>query len=424
MTGMPGRIRRFAVSAAGIPFLLVAGCDGAASGNAPSPGAPPAPVAIASPAAPGSAEPFVHASPDGTLLLSWLEPVAAGHALRFATYANDSWSEPRTIAEGNDWFVNWADFPSVHRLGNGTLAAHWLQRSGQGTYAYGVRLALSSDDGVTWSAAITPHRDSTATEHGFVSLFTAGAGAVGAIWLDGRNAALLPADAAGHGADFDMTLRATTIAADGVPGEEWLIDDRTCECCQTDAAVATGGPVVVYRDRSPDEIRDIYIATFRDGRWSPGVPVHEDGWRIEGCPVNGPAVAAAGDRVAVAWFTAAADTARVRLAFSDDGGATFDPPIRIDDGDPEGRVDLLLLDDGAALVSWLERGDPATVRVRHITRDGRLTSSTPVTSTSAARNSGFPRMARTGQRVLFTWTEPGDPSAVRVAVTELPAVVR
>ena len=72
---------------------------------------------------------------------------------------------------GTDWFVNWADVPSVVRLADRTLAAHWLQKSGSDTYAYDVRLSFSRDDGNTWTPSITPHHDGTKTEHGFASLF-------------------------------------------------------------------------------------------------------------------------------------------------------------------------------------------------------------------------------------------------------------
>jgi hypothetical protein len=416
-----GRSRQLRVT---LVFAVAAGGCERSAADTTTVAALPAPAELPVPAAAGSAEPFLHAGPDGAVLLSWIEPLpdSAGHALRLSFLEGAAWTAPRTVAEGDDWFVNWADFPSVHRLADGTLAAHWLQRNGPGTYAYGVRISLSRDGGATWSAPITPHRDSTETEHGFVSLFAAGGGALGAVWLDGRNAAHAPPGPGGHGADADMTLRYTTVSPDGTLGEEMLIDGRTCECCQTDVALASGGPVVVYRDRSPDEIRDIHISSLSGGRWSDPAPVHEDGWRIPGCPVNGPAIAAAGDRIAVAWFTEANDTARVRLAFSADGGDTFAPPIRVDDGDPAGRVDLMLLEDGSALVTWLERGDTASVRVRRVSPAGGLGEATVVATTSAARSSGFPRMVRSGDRVIFAWTEAGTPSRIHVAAATLAPV--
>jgi hypothetical protein len=144
--------------------------------------------------------------------------------------------------------------------------------------------------------------------------------------------------------------------------------------------------------------------------------VHADGWKIDGCPVNGPAVAARENRVVVAWFTSPNDSARVSLAFSDDGGATFSPPVRSDDGHPLGRVDVGLLDDGTAVVSWLERtAAGAEVRVRSIAASGRRGPSVRIGTSSAERASGFPRMASTGKRMVLAWTDPGRPSHIRVA---------
>jgi hypothetical protein len=222
-----------------------------------------------------------------------------------------------------------------------------------------------------------------------------------------------------------MMLITTTIGTDNSLGSEVGVDDRVCDCCQTAVAIAAGGPVVVYRDRSTDEIRDVYAVRYVDGRWTAPRPVHADGWRIAACPVNGPAVAADGDRVVVAWFTAAGDTARVRVAFSDDGGSTFSSPTRVDNGSPAGRVDVALQADGSALVSWLERtvipgaqggGEGAEVRVRRVRSDGSLAQWATVARSSVARASGFPQMVATARgEVFFAWTAPGNPASIRVA---------
>ena len=366
---------------------------------------------LVSPARPGSAEPNLSVAPDGRVYMSWLEPADSGHTLRFAVHDGAQWSEARTIAAGRNFFVNWADFPSMEVLDNGQLAAHFLQRHGRGTFTYGVRIAQSRDNGVTWSAPVTPHRDSSLTEHGFVAMWRE-KGALGAVWLDGRKF-----KQEGHSTANEMMLVSTTLRPDGSLGKEVQLDDRTCDCCQNAAAVTTNGPIVAYRNRSADEIRDIYVTRRVAGKWKPGVSVHDDNWKIAACPVNGPALAARGMRVALAWFTAPFDSARVNLAFSDDGGATFTAPIRVDGGTPAGRVDVALMPDGGALVTWVERvgGDVAAVRARRFTRDGKPGTSTTIASSSVARASGFPRMAVTGSNVMFAWTVPGRPSTVRVA---------
>jgi hypothetical protein len=378
---------------------------------------------VASPAGPGSGQPNLAVGPDGRVHLSWLEPIDdSQRALRASLLEEGGASPPRTVVQRANFFVNWADFPSLAALPGGRLAAHWLERTGSGTYAYGVRISLSDDDGASWSAPITPHRDDSDTEHGFVSLYAEGE-VLNAVWLDGRN---FDGHEAGHGHGHDagpgpeMMLLHTTVAPDGTLGAEQRLDARVCDCCQTGVALAADGPIVVYRDRSAEEIRDIYAVRREGGAWSAPRPVHADGWRIEGCPVNGPAIASEGREVAVAWFTGAQDTARVRLAFSDDGGVSFGAPVRIDDGDPVGRVGVVLVGEGTALVSWLERtGSGAAVRVRTVSRDGRLGAVRTVAVSDAARASGFPRMVRSGDRVWFAWTEAGDGGGVRLASAPL-----
>lgn len=402
------------VSAAMLGSLALWGATGCADARetAPSEAGAGMVTPITSPAGPGAGEPFLAVGPDGTLFLSWLEPVdSSSHAFRFAAYDGTDWSTPKTIRAGSDFFVNWADFPSIKVLDDGRLAAHWLQKTGPGTYAYGVRVSQSTDRGATWSAPIIPHRDSSDTEHGFVTLWREGNG-MGAVWLDGRKY-----NKEGHSPTNEMMVVTTTISPAGETAAETRLDERACDCCQTAVAVTSRGPIVAYRDRSPDEIRDIYVVRRVDGRWTAPVAVHADGWRIAACPVNGPAIAAVGNRVALAWFTSANDSARVKVAFSSDAGATFGAPVRIDDGNPAGRVDVALLHDGSALVSWIERtgGDTAIVQVRRVAADGTADAPIAIATSSAARASGFPRMVMHGRGAIFAWTEPGKPSAIRLA---------
>ena len=233
-----------------------------------------------------------------------------------------------------------------------------------------------------------------------------------AAWLDGRH---MTADAGGHGQGA-MSVQAVSVAPTGALGAEQSVDLRTCDCCQVAATVAASGPVVAYRDRTDDEVRDIAVVRLVDGKWTSPSIVHADGWRIDACPVNGPALAARGDTVAIAWFTGAQDTARVRVAFSVDGGAHFAAPVRVDGGAPAGRVGIVLDQNGDALVSWLERVPPedAEVRVRRVARSGDLGAMTTISRTRAARASGFPRIVRRGDSLLAAWTVPGDSARVMV----------
>ncbi len=378
-----------------------------------------------SPAIGDTREPELNASPDGRIVMSWVEKTGAKrYALRAAIRSEQGWSEVVTVAQGDNWFVNWADFPSVIALANGSLAAHWLVKSGEGTYAYNVNISRSDDGGKTWTTPIVPHLDNTQTEHGFVSLLPLPDGRVGAVWLDGRNMEGMKEEGDEHAPPpVSMTLRYAAIDETGKLFDEAELDERVCECCQTSAALTSEGAVVVYRDRSHDEIRDIYtVRQQQQSKWVAPKKVYADNWKISGCPVNGPVVSADGRRTVVAWFTGANDAPKVKVAFSENG-ADFGNAIEVDGGNAVGRVDTLMLPDGSALVCWLSGTvEQGAIKVRRVGADGKLGPESVIAETSISRSSGFPRMARIGNEVHFAWTEFGKPSRVRMAKTKITGI--
>lgn len=382
---------------AAVMSMALAACERGESGVRLEP--------VASPAAAGSMAPQLF-NVNGTVSLSWLDRRGDAHVLRYATWTGDGWSGAREVARGTDWFANWADLPGARPIGQGGWVAWWLQKSAPATYAYDVQLAFSAD-GAQWRKVGSPHSDGTPTEHGFVTAFDLPDGGLGLAWLDGRNTA--GGGHAGHAAG-GMTLRYAMFDAGGNLTEEAEFDDLTCDCCQTDSAATKEGIVMVYRDRTRAEIRDIYAARYVNGQWSKPVRVNADNWKIDGCPVNGPAVAAHGDRVGVAWFTAPEGKGRVLFAWSDDGGRTFGAPIRIagggDGSRPLGRVDLVSHPEHGMFVSWMEQGaNGAEVRLRRIDANGAGPDRVLV-RTDAGRAAGFPRMTVLEDgRLLLAWTE-------------------
>lgn len=347
------------------------------------------------------------------LYASWIERFESGagethHLLRVASLEAQGWSAPSTIAEGSDFFANWADLPTVAVAGNGNLYAHWLAKTDEQTYAYSIEVARSLDGGRTWPHLGRLNDDDTPTEHGFVS-YTPEGGGVRAFWLDGRETA----------EGKPMTLRTARVGES--IGVSEVLEDRVCECCSTDAALSGRGPVLVFRDRSDEEIRDIGVIRSQQDSWTTTARVHADDWRIPGCPVNGPAIAAAGDSVAVVWYTASDDRPKVRLAFSTDAGESFEAVRVVDDGRPLGRVDVVLDETGAAVVSWLEGvGAEAEIRLRRIHQDGRSEPSVAVARTTAARAGGFPRLARTTDHLYLAWVETDGKEASRIRIGALP----
>ncbi|MFQ6005632.1 MAG: hypothetical protein ACE5OQ_09015 [Woeseia sp.] len=358
------------------------------------------------PAGPGSTSPNLDVGNDGTVVLSWLQPDGAGHILKFSVLDDSDWRTPRVVARGEDWFVNWADFPSVVPISNTFWASHWLVRRPAGGYAYDIAVSVSNDAGKGWSDPFPPHRDGTDTEHGFVSLFPHRSGA-GLIWLDGRN---MVNESADEDAASGMTLRAAVVSPDLSLSNELLVDDLICDCCQTDVAVTSGEPMAVYRNRTQDEIRDIYVSQYRDHRWQQGRSVADDGWEIPGCPVNGPAIDAREAVVAIAWFTAADDLPRVRVRFSDNAGESYSAPVEVAHEETLGRVGVALLPDGDAAVSWLRKteSDHAELCVRRVAKDGDMGPVHIVSGSDQIPALSVPQMLRAGGKLVFAWTRMDD----------------
>ena len=377
---------------------------------------------VSTPAAPSSAQPQLSTSARG-VILSWVERQDPKATLKFSERTSSGWSAPRAVASGKDWFVNWADVPSVIRLANGDLVAHWLQKSGSDTYAYDVRLSFSKDEGKTWSPSFTPHSDGTKTEHGFASLFQMPGARLGLAWLDGR----AMKSAAGHdshgGGGGEMSVRFATFGRDWKQTSEMPVDLRVCECCPTTAGVTSEGPIVAYRNRSEEEVRDIFVSRLENGKWTEPKAVHADQWKIQACPVNGPMLSARGRDVVIAWFTGQADQPRTFVAFSKDAGRTFGSPIRLDDAGAVGRVDIELMPDGAAVASWIESVyQRAQFRMRRIEPSGAESAPITISSLVGGRSSGYPRIAATANEIVFAWTDTsGATPRVQTAVSRLPA---
>lgn len=227
---------------------------------------------------------------------------------------------------------------------------------------------------------------------------------------------------ADHGAgDGAMSVRFATFSNDWKQTSELPVDPRVCECCPTTAAMTTDGPIAAFRNRTEQEIRDIHVARYENGRWSESKAVSDDGWKIAACPVNGPMLSARNRDVAIAWFTVKEEQGRAFVAFSKDAGRTFGSPIRLDENGALGRVDVELMSDGSAVASWIEFADQrAQLKVRRVEPSGLKSPAVTVSGMASNRASGYPRIAWHGGQLVFAWTETADGrSHVQTAVARI-----
>ena len=362
---------------------------------------------ITNPTAPESSLPRLFTDNTDKIFMSWVEKNGKETVLLYSSLKNDIWSKPEEISRSSDWFVNWADFPSVIAQDGKAISAHWLKKIPGNTYSYNVEVASAKSN---WNDVVTPHTDNTATEHGFVSMVPHSDSTFLSIWLDGRN---METGHGGHDNYGDlntaMTLRSAILTHDLDLLQEAEIDASVCECCGTSAVRVNDGFLVAFRNRTSEEIRDIYVSKLTSEGWSKPISVHNDNWNIAACPVNGPSLSALNEKVAVAWYTAANDTSKVLLSFSENSGNSFAEPIRVDTGLPLGRVDVQVLADGLTFVSWLERNpddrSKAYFMVKLLSGTNQVIQEFKVAEISSSRSTGFPQITSSNNQLVLAWTE-------------------
>lgn len=348
--------------------------------------------AIPNPAGKGALQANWSTSPRSAAILSWTEPSAGGlYDLRYAVRSDSGWSQPRTIAANRHFFRHPAELPEVMQLGDSLWLAHWVEmpeESSEAEYLY----VSASADGVKWSAPQIAHQDRSKVQHGLASMIASGPQEASLFWL------FTP-----EGEDGPAYLMRTVVGASGKAAKEERIDMDVCQCCSTAVTNSAKGLLVAYRDHTPADIRDISVVRLENGKWTKPKNVHADNWKLDACPVNGPAISAKGDRVAVVWHTGAQDSPRTQIAFSSDSGTTFGNSVVVSTARSQGFTSVVLDDNGGAAVSWIEQGkDTSRLLVRSISSAG-VAGPVFQVATGSRSDLGYPRLVRAGKDTLIAW---------------------
>jgi len=340
-------------------------------------------------------------SNNGNLSLTWISSDEDMNSiLNFRQFKNDGWSNTLSLAEGSDWFVNWADFPT-HAISGDQVLTSYLKKSASGTYTYDVFLSLHKLSGEKVKEDFILNTDGFKAEHGFVSIASNDNEGFLVTWLDGRNT--VKKDEKGN--HKPMTIRFAEITNAGDIINETELDSSVCDCCQTSMTYTNKGPMVVYRDRSEEEVRDIYFTRNINEVWESPIPVHNDGWVIYGCPVNGPKVVSNSDNIAVSWFTVSEGIPKVNLSFSESYGSSFSNPIKINDLNAIGRVDTAFLNEQEVIVSYMEGDDDGTyLRIKKVSIDGIVSKPITISKIDGGRGTGVPQLEILDDEIFIVWT--------------------
>jgi hypothetical protein len=293
----------------------------------------------------------------------------------------------------------------------------WTTRSAAGTR---LLVGRSTDGGRTFAHTDTVPGSAGIASRGWQSIAVDSAGRVGVLWLDHRD--VPPAASAHHhapapnakpaGPKADPAERAALsklyfATLEGVTAT--TITGGVCYCCKTSLAATRDGFVAAWRHVYPGSYRDIAFTASRDGGriFSAPVRVSEDGWQIDGCPENGPAIAAGADsRVHVAWPAPAdgksASPHSLFYAVSGDG-RSFSPRIRIPTAGPVAHVQLSIGHDGLPFVFWDEvvDGSRRVAAARATSSASSAFESVPLPA--QPRGGGWPVLAATPSGLIVAW---------------------
>lgn len=344
-------------------------------------------------------------SNNGDLSLTWISSDQDMNAnLNFRQFIDDKWTDSKTFANGSDWFINWADFPT-HAISGDRILTSYLKKSASGKYTYDVFLNLRDLSGDKIKEDFILNTDGFKAEHGFVSIVAKDKEGFFVTWLDGRNT--VEKDLEGN--PKPMTIRFAEITNAGDIINETELDSNVCDCCQTSITHTDKGPLVVYRDRSEKEVRDIYMTRNINDVWEAPIPVHNDGWVIYGCPVNGPKVVSYENNIAVSWFTVSDTEPMVNVSFSKFYGASFDEPIKINDHNAIGRVDVAFLNEKEVIVSYMEGDDDGTyLRIKKVSLDGKVSKPITISRIDGGRSTGVPQLEILNDEIFIVWTVSED----------------
>ena len=340
-------------------------------------------------------------STNGSLSLTWISSDEDMNvSLNFRQFKDEKWSNPQTLAVGSNWFVNWADFPT-HAISGDQVLTSYLKKSASGTYTYDVFLNLQKLSGEKIKEDFILNTDGFKAEHGFVSIAAKDNEGFFISWLDGRNTV----EKDMNGNHKPMTIRFAEITNAGDIISETELDSSVCDCCQTSITYSDKGPIVVYRDRSEEEVRDIYVTRNINDEWENPIPVHNDGWVIYGCPVNGPKVVSNSNNLAVSWFTVFDGKPTVNLSFSESYGSSFSSPIKINDLNAIGRVDAAFLNEKEVIVSYMEGDDVGTyLRIKKVSIDGKVSEPITISKIDSGRGTGVPQLEILNGEIFIMWT--------------------
>lgn len=364
---------------------------------------PFAAIPLKSPVPNNAAEQRLAGWPDGSITVLWWEnPTNGKYTVRVSTLAGDTWTSPSQVTD----MPNVVD-AQIAPIGNDTLAAMWMVSipvKNVGGEVQELHVARGDKHGNHWSHPIRLDQRPILSNKVSPVLAALADGSLLATWIDIPSMAAIPSGIQDgvKATENSSSLMVARIEKDNAMVKLMTVDKEFCTCCGP-ALVADGQDgLLAYRDLQGDNIRDPAFIRVSLDSFSPSAIVHNDRWKIDGCPSSGPVISRFRQSAGIAWLTSVQDRYTIRVAFSHDNGGHFGLPVDLESN--IASVNGIEMDSPhSALVVWTGQA----LRLARVYDDGRIEHRTDVLKPTQGQAFKWPgpRMAKTKDDVFITWND-------------------
>jgi hypothetical protein len=337
-------------------------------------------------------------------------PAGAGQDLYFesSTDGGDTFTEPiRVNHAAGEVTDHGENSPLLAASPDGrNLYAVWAARDPRSALGGAIRFSRSARMRPAFSPALTVNDDTPPASRSFQTLAVGPDGTIYVAWLDGR-------DASGSHQEGTSSIYLARSTDQGQTFEKNVrVAGDICPCCRVSITFVPDQVLLSWRQVEPGDIRDIFLAASADRgqTWGRPVLVGRDGWKINGCPHVGPALATLKSRVYAAWFTEGSGEPAIHLAYSEDGGKTFRAKRKVS-GETLDPTHPQLVSDGDKLGLVFQARHPGQdqgwgrvgVYYREVYADGSLSE---LARMEGKANASYPSLALgLSGRIFVGWTE-------------------
>ena len=344
---------RGSITAIGLAALFIlVGCGERAierpsAVDSPAPGVQ-AKSLLVSPEGAEASEPAIAAGADGRVFIAYVQKSGEAADLFVRAYdaAKDALGDAVRVNPVAGQVKTWYGDPPTIAVGpSGAVHVGWTAKYPDGAKGTILYMSVSRDGGATFEAPVRVNDDAEPASHGMHSMAIEKDGTVHFAWLDERYlkskpAAATPTPHNGHGnagphpeeaeVEPNAELYHANWGGAGTFTHNVKLAGDVCPCCKTSMVVSDKGRAAIgYRKVFDEEFRHIAVTSLNDfgDSWSEPVQVSDDGWRINACPVSGPALRFDGDALEVAWYSGAdAGQKGVYVSrWTDLAGKTYEP---------------------------------------------------------------------------------------------------